>query len=173
MEQKEADPSISHQKIRSSDHSSISMFGLCFTYAMGILIIVVSYVTEPICACFYRRFKIREYAYLEWRTNTFLHFQRMAYQGIHSGEWTGQTDNIPRTKPGEILAELPMRAATTVPHDISGKSSASDHAPQTHEELELDSLIDSNDAGDIVSLPADTAASSMRVAAPPERRETV
>lgn len=129
------------------------MFGLCFTYAMGSLIILASYATEPIFACLYRRFKFREYAHLEWTTNAALHFQRMAYQGISSGEWTGQMDDIPRTRPGEILAELPMRAPPTIPDDLSGKDSASDQNDETQQGIELDSLIDSDDAADIVSLP--------------------
>lgn len=145
------------------------MFGLCFTYAMGILIIAASYAAEPICACLYRRFKYREYAHLEWTTNATLHFQRMAYQGIDSGEWTGQMDDIPRTKPGEMLAELPMRATAAVPYDVSEKSNASDQSTHTHEEIELDSLIDSDDAADTVSLPHDPAPGSMRVGTPPER----
>lgn len=133
------------------------MFGLCFTYAMGILIVAASYATEPICACLYRRFKLREHAHLEWTTNAFLHFQRMAYQGINSGEWTGQTDDVPRTKPGEMLAELPMRAGTTVPHEVSGKHSTGDQTGETHEEIELDSLIGSNDGVVVVSSPNDPA----------------
>lgn len=149
------------------------MFGLCFTYAMGILIIIASYATEPIYACLYRRCKFREYAHLEWTTNATLHFQRMAYQGIDSGEWTGQMDDIPKTKPGEILPELPMRATATVPFNVTEKSSTSDHNAQPHEGLELDSLIDSDDAADIVSLPRDSAPGNMRTGTPQERLETV
>lgn len=132
------------------------MFGLCFTYATGVLLIVASYVAEPICACLYRRFKFREYAHLEWTTNATLHFQRMAYQGINSGEWTGEMDNIPMTKAGEMLAELPMRAAATVPHDVSGKGSTADQTEQSHEDVELDSLIGGDD-GVVVSSPNDPA----------------
>lgn len=139
------------------------MFGLCFTYAMGILIIVASYATEPICACLYRRHKFKEYAQLEWTTNAILHFQRMAYQGINSGEWTGEMDDIPRTKPGEILAELPMRTAATVLQGMSEKDSTSDQDDQTHEALELDSLIDSGEAAEMVSLPLHSADRESRV----------
>lgn len=134
------------------------MFGLCFTYAVGILLIVASYATEPICACLYRRFKFREYAHLEWTTNATLHFQRMAYQGIDSGEWTGEMDNIPTTKAGEMLAELPMRAAATVPHDSgSEKGSTTDQTGQSHEDIELDSLMGGDDGVVVVSSPHDPA----------------
>lgn len=123
------------------------MFGLMFTYAVGVLIIVASYVSEPILACLYRRYKYGEYAYLEWVTNATLHFQRMAYEGINSGTWSGQSDAIPSTKPGEILAELPTRAQITVPDDASEKTSPSNQTGQTDEGIELDSLIETNDTG--------------------------
>lgn len=139
------------------------MFGLCFTYAAGILIIFVSYATGPIFAYLYRRYKLGEYAHVEWTTNATFHFQRMVYQGIESGEWTGELDDIPRTKPGEILAELPMRTTATVSHDVLGKNSTSDQDDQTHEVLELDSLVDSDDAVEMVSLPFDSTDRNSRV----------
>lgn len=129
------------------------MFGLCFTYAVGLLLVVASYVAEPICSCLYRRYKFREYANLEWTTNATLHLQRMAYQGIDSGEWTGQVDDIPKTKPGEILPDLPMRAPVPIADDVSVKNSISDQADGNHEALDLDSLIGSDDAAEMVFLP--------------------
>lgn len=144
------------------------MFGLCFTYSMGILIIIASYVTEPVYACLYRRYKFREYAHLEWTTNSALHFQRMAYEGIESGEWTGQMDDIPKTRPGEILAELPMRAPATNPDNVSGKYSTSDQADRNHEDLELDSLIDSDDAATMNSLTHAPAERDIRLDIPAE-----
>lgn len=163
-----ADQHVSYQKILSSSYTSFSMFGLCFTYALGIWIIVASYVTGPICACLHRRWKYREYSHLEWTTNSALHYQRMAYQGINSGTWTGQMDDIPMTKHGEILAELPMRAGATVHHNEPEKPSASDQAGQSHENVELDSLIDSDDAADIVSLSGDSSGRDGGVATPAE-----
>lgn len=142
------------------------MFGLCFTYALGVLVIVASYATEPICACIYRRCKFREFADIEWKTNAALHFQRMAYQGINSGTWTGQTDDIPRTKPGEILADLPRCATATVEDDVSEKMSQSDQTGQTGGDVELDSLIGGDDAADVVSLPHDSSDRYMRVDTP-------
>lgn len=129
---------------------------------------MASYVTEPILACLYRRCKYREYAYLEWVTNATLHFQRMAYEGINSGTWSGQSDAIPRTKPGEILAELPTRAPVTVDDDASEKISPSDQTGQTDEGLELDSLIETNDTADTVSLHSDAAERDGRVDTPAE-----
>lgn len=129
------------------------MFGLCFTYTLGLLFVAASYAAEPICSCLSRRFKLKEYADLEWKTNATLHLQRMAYQGIASGEWTGQADDIPKTKPGEILAELPMRAPGPIADDVSVKASISDQADGNHEAVDLDSLIGSDDAAEMVFLP--------------------
>lgn len=72
-------------------------------------------------------------------------------------------DDIPRTKPGEILADLPMRAAATVFNDVSGKNSMSDRTEQTQEQLELDSLIGSDEATEIVSLPHGPAERDVRI----------
>lgn len=150
----------------SSNYTSFSMFGLCFTYAVGLLLIVASYVTEPIFSCLYRRYKFREYAHLEWTTNAILHLQRMAHQGVDSGSWTRQMDNIPTTKHGEILAELPMRATATESHDVPGKSSTTDRTGQTQKELELDSLIDSDNSANYVLIPHDLSDRAEHIAIP-------
>lgn len=96
------------QKILSTEYVSFGLFGLCFTYVTGVLIILVSYILEPIYACLYRRNKYGEYTYLEWTTTETLQLQRTSYQGIGSGTWLGQTEAIPRTTTGEKLANLPL-----------------------------------------------------------------
>ncbi|PHH84688.1 hypothetical protein CDD83_1541 [Cordyceps sp. RAO-2017] len=93
------------QKILSSDYSSFSVLGLCLTYAVGAAIIVASYAIEPILALLGRR--RRRYPFLEWAANETLQLQRAAYQGIGSGSWAGFTDDIPRARRGEPLANLP------------------------------------------------------------------
>lgn len=74
----------------------------------GILIIIASYVLEPIFECLYRRRKYREYTFLEWSASETLQLQRIGFQGVGSGTWSGYTDNIPRTKQGEIIASLAL-----------------------------------------------------------------
>ncbi|KAK7717432.1 hypothetical protein SLS64_002924 [Diaporthe eres] len=108
-------PSNSHardicnnQKIRSTKHVSFSLFGLYFTLVTGVLIIIISYVLEPIFECLYRRRKYREYTFLEWTTSETLQLQRIGFQGVGSGTWTGYTDNIPRTKQDEALTGLAL-----------------------------------------------------------------
>lgn len=96
------------QKIRSTKHVSFSLFGLYFTLVTGVLIIIISYVLEPIFECLYRRRKYREYTFLEWSASETLQLQRIGFQGVGAGTWSGYTDNIPRTKQGETLAGLAL-----------------------------------------------------------------
>ncbi|KAK2597555.1 hypothetical protein N8I77_012334 [Diaporthe amygdali] len=95
-----------NQKILSTDYTSFSLFGLYFTFTVGVLIIFVSYLLEPIFECLARRRKHEEYKYLEWTGNETLQLQRMAYQGLGSEAWSGYTDSIPKTRPGYFLADL-------------------------------------------------------------------
>lgn len=62
-------------------------------------------------ACLYRRnqaqkLKSGEYKYLEWTSNGTLQLQRLAYQGIKSGTWSGYADDIPMTEAGALLGDL-------------------------------------------------------------------
>lgn len=72
----------------------------------GIIIILLSYVAEPLLALFYSRRKYGEYKYLEWAANGTLQLQRLAYQGLGSEKWSHYTDDIPKTRPGYFLADL-------------------------------------------------------------------
>lgn len=94
------------QKIVSTDYTSFSVFGICFIYVIGALIIAISYLLEHIQAWLYRHRNLNEYAYLEWTANETLQLQRMAYQGVGSGNWSRYTDRIPLTEMGDILADL-------------------------------------------------------------------
>ncbi|KAG8161019.1 hypothetical protein KVR01_009283 [Diaporthe batatas] len=98
-----------NQKIRSTRHVSFSLFGLYFTYTTGIFIIITSFIIEPIFTCLYKRRKYQEYTYLEWATSETLQLQRIGFQGNNDGTWSGCTDPVPRTKPGEMLKSLAVR----------------------------------------------------------------
>lgn len=107
-------PKLTHnypQKIKSTDYTSFSLFGIYFTYITGLTIIITSFTLEPVIACLYRRDQTRklkrgEYRYLEWASNGTLQLQRLAYQGIKSGKWSGYTDDIPMTESGALLGDL-------------------------------------------------------------------
>lgn len=72
------------------------------------VLIVMSFLLEPIFACLYRKHRYREYAYLEWTTTETLQLQRIGFQGMGSGTWLGCTQAIPRTATGETLGNLPL-----------------------------------------------------------------
>lgn len=112
--------SPSPQKILSSDYTSFSVFGLCFIYVVGALIIATSLLLEHIQAWLYRRRNLKGYAYLEWTVNETLQLQRMAYQGLASGHWSRYTDRIPLAEPSDTLANL----AGSYPFDVKEEADA-------------------------------------------------
>lgn len=75
------------------------------------MIIITSFTIEPVIACLYRRNQSRTlkrsgHKYLEWASNATLQLQRLAYQGIGSGTWSGYTDDVPMTESGALLGDL-------------------------------------------------------------------
>ncbi|KAI0151628.1 hypothetical protein GGR57DRAFT_513942 [Xylariaceae sp. FL1272] len=95
-----------NQKIRSTNFTSFSVFGLVFTYVAGGLIILLSYSLEPISQLLYKRWGFREFAHLEWKTSTTLQFQRLAHEQIGSGTWSQGLAEVPVTRAGDVLSSL-------------------------------------------------------------------
>ncbi|KAF2969823.1 hypothetical protein GQX73_g3789 [Xylaria multiplex] len=95
-----------NQKIRSTEYISISIFGLYFIYITGFLIILASFVIDPLFTCAQKRWKYREYENLEWISNETLQLQRLAYDESGQGRWSKCTDTIPVTAPDEKLGSL-------------------------------------------------------------------
>ncbi|KAG8168101.1 hypothetical protein KVR01_003790 [Diaporthe batatas] len=120
-----------NQKILSTDYTSLSLFGLYFTYITGLVIIVASYAAEPVLAFCYSRSKYKEYKYLEWTANSTLQLQRLAYQGLGSEKWTNYTDDIPRTRPGYFLADLTRAYPLEADGDGIQEFKPTAHAPST------------------------------------------
>ncbi|KUJ15359.1 uncharacterized protein LY89DRAFT_719925 [Mollisia scopiformis] len=94
------------QKIRSTTYASFSLFGLLFTYIITILIILTSFILEPIFSLLQRRRKYEEYARLEWVTNETLQLHRLTQEELNLGTWHGCTDLVPTTEVGEVMAGL-------------------------------------------------------------------
>ncbi|KAI1741603.1 hypothetical protein F4680DRAFT_415976 [Xylaria scruposa] len=94
------------QKIRSSQYTSFSLFGLLFTFVTGAVIILVSYILEPILSCFYRYKKYQPYAHFEWMTNGSLQLHRLAHEELGLQKWSNCTDDIPTTGPDVFLSGL-------------------------------------------------------------------
>lgn len=67
---------------------------------------LISYLLNPIAACFHRRGKYSDHTYYEWISNSSLQLQRLAHQGVGAGTWTGSTGEILTTKAGDKLAVL-------------------------------------------------------------------
>lgn len=97
----------------------------------GVLIIVISYILEPIFECLYRRRKYREYTFLEWSASETLQLQRIGFQGIGSGTWSGYTDSIPRTKQGEIIASLALEYSL----EVDGKDAVRGSPDKTYSSM--------------------------------------
>jgi hypothetical protein len=95
----------------------------------GILIIIISITLAAILGAMDRRRRRKGYALLEWQTSETLQLQRVAFQGIGQGTWSGLTDAIPVTGRGEMLVPLAqthrfsenpeMKPAPTTGHDES------------------------------------------------------
>ncbi|KAI1130881.1 hypothetical protein F5Y10DRAFT_288601 [Nemania abortiva] len=75
-------PSIcNNQKIRSSAHTSFSVFGLSFTLALGVFVMAVSFALEPV-SFFFCKSRKHKYANLEWSTNSSLQLHRLAHEEL-------------------------------------------------------------------------------------------
>lgn len=83
------------QKINSAAHVSFSVFGLGFIAAFGILVIPVSLSLESVVAFVQKRLKKNLHKRLEWRTNGILQLQRLAYERLGIGPWTGHDRLVP------------------------------------------------------------------------------
>ncbi|KAJ9151962.1 Cytochrome p450 protein [Pleurostoma richardsiae] len=97
-----------NQKVLSTAYVSFSIFGLCFTLALGSLVVIASYVLDPIMACLRRRYGMKQYEQLEWATNEVFQIQRLAHEEIGIGTWERATREVPVTQPGEKLAVLDL-----------------------------------------------------------------
>jgi hypothetical protein len=76
---------------------------------LGALIVILSFILEPILACLHKRRKYKEYSYLEWSTNSTLQLHRLAQEELNMGTWSGCTDMIPITKANETMGSLDIR----------------------------------------------------------------
>ncbi|KAI0016634.1 hypothetical protein F4780DRAFT_669738 [Xylariomycetidae sp. FL0641] len=97
-----------NQRMKSSSHGSFSLFGLVFTYGVGVLAILTSWLLEPVSELLYRRLGFKKYAHLEWTANSTLQLQRLAHEGLGFGSWLKGTGAIPVTGPADLLGCLDL-----------------------------------------------------------------
>ncbi|KAI1737540.1 hypothetical protein F4680DRAFT_428027 [Xylaria scruposa] len=102
----------SNQKIRSTAYASFSVFGLFFVFAVGLLLISISYLLEVISALLAKRKGYKQHAYLEWNTNATLQLQRLAHEELGIGTWSKCVEAVPATMPGEFLGLLDISDLT-------------------------------------------------------------
>lgn len=105
------------QIVLSADYTSFSLFGLYFTYVCGFIIIIIALSLDYVSDYLSDRFHRGAYSYLEWASTETLQLQRMVFQGVKSGTWSGSADSIPTTsQAGEIMANLPFEYPTGRPY---------------------------------------------------------
>ncbi|KAI0551764.1 hypothetical protein F4679DRAFT_537883 [Xylaria curta] len=95
-----------NQKMRSTAYGSFSLFGLIFTYTLGIIVAIISFILEPISRYLHQKMSYKQYQHLEWTTNTVLQLQRLAHEEVGFGTWSEGTETIPVIKAGSILGSL-------------------------------------------------------------------
>ncbi|KAI3339489.1 hypothetical protein F4824DRAFT_487870 [Ustulina deusta] len=109
-----------NQKIRSTAYASFSIFGLLFTFVVGSLIILTSYLLEPISKLLHKKWGFKTHAYLEWTTNATLQLQRLAHEELGFGTWSKGTGEVPTTAPDDFLGCLdiskPKHPVLSSPH---------------------------------------------------------
>ncbi|TGJ80760.1 hypothetical protein E0Z10_g8000 [Xylaria hypoxylon] len=117
----------SSQKIRNTAYTSFSVFGLYFLFISGALLILLSFLIEPLLSCLHHRRKYSQYRYLEWVTNESLQLHRLAHEGIGWGTWSRGTEDIPTTEKDQALACLDLSESLhpilhSFPTDLEGGS---------------------------------------------------
>ncbi|KAI1269757.1 hypothetical protein F5Y18DRAFT_422709 [Xylariaceae sp. FL1019] len=93
-------------KMKTTAFTSLSVFGLIFTYVVGLLLMLISYALEPVSTWIHKRKGPGQYKHLEWTTNATLQLQRLAHEGIGQGKWSRGARAIPTTAENEFLALL-------------------------------------------------------------------
>ncbi|KAI0465764.1 hypothetical protein F4859DRAFT_519793 [Xylaria cf. heliscus] len=94
-----------NQIIQTTAYGSFSLFGLFFTLVSGLLIVLISYILEPVSGYLCKR-GYNQYAHMEWVTSGTLQLQRLAHEELGSGVWSKCTDEIPVGKEDELLGSL-------------------------------------------------------------------
>ncbi|GME42041.1 cytochrome p450 protein [Neofusicoccum parvum] len=100
---------IFKQKIRSTAYVSFSFLGLILIFVLGGLIVVVSFILEPLANFIHRRCrKAESYALIEWSTNETLQLQRLAHEELGLGTWSRAMKSVPITEADEVLGLLDL-----------------------------------------------------------------
>ncbi|KAF3026642.1 hypothetical protein E8E14_014501 [Neopestalotiopsis sp. 37M] len=104
----------SSQKVRSTAHGSFSLFGLSFIFVGGSIIILISYLLEPVSSFLHNRWGYKKYSHLEWTSNSMLHLQRqrMAHEEASLGTWPKSVETLQAKTPSDMLNCLDVTDAS-------------------------------------------------------------
>jgi hypothetical protein len=92
-----------NQIARRADYRSFNVLGLAIVLTFGLTVIILNMSIRNIVQCIQGHTVKGRFRNAEWQANDFLQLQRMAYQHNDMGTWTGQHDQVPRTRPGELF----------------------------------------------------------------------
>ncbi|KAK8121693.1 hypothetical protein PG984_010363 [Apiospora sp. TS-2023a] len=74
-----------NQKIRSAQYASFSVLGLVLTYLLGAIVIIVSFVIEPILRYLQRHGRYSKEAFLQWEQDSAIHLHRAVQNRPNQG----------------------------------------------------------------------------------------
>ncbi|KAK3688995.1 hypothetical protein B0T22DRAFT_427069 [Podospora appendiculata] len=97
-----------NQKIQTNGYTSFSLFGLYFVLVGGLLVIITSYVLEPVLHFVERRRMNNQYKHMEWTANETLHLQNLGFQGLGRGTWSRYTNDVPITEQAVAFESLAL-----------------------------------------------------------------
>ncbi|KAL8719745.1 MAG: hypothetical protein Q9225_003289 [Loekoesia sp. 1 TL-2023] len=98
------------QKVRSPDgYISFSVLGIVIILVVGGLLIVINLVLDAIVGFLRRSLRWQDHKRLQWAMDEKLQLQRLAYQGVGQGTWSGAENFVPVTRRGELV-KLPLAA---------------------------------------------------------------
>ncbi|KAH7316858.1 hypothetical protein B0I35DRAFT_512717 [Stachybotrys elegans] len=104
------------QIILSTAYTSFSMFGLVFLFVLGMLIITIATMLEPMALFLEKHFHtLSKYSTLEWRADYALHLHRMAHELSGSSGWKLGLFDIPTTSNRQLLTTLEEEVEAGLP----------------------------------------------------------
>jgi hypothetical protein len=138
------------QKIKSTAFTSFSVFGLLFTFIVGSLIALTSYLLEPVSRMLYKKWGFQTFAHLEWNTNATLQLQRLAHEQLGFGTWSKGAAEIPVTEADNLLGCLdisnldhPVLYPPYSHRNTSSKETQTQSSHETAETVETVTLVTS------------------------------
>lgn len=105
----EVRPMCDNQMIRAvGQYQSFSMMGIEIIIALGVFIVLLSFVLEYIVGFVQTRWGSHAYKQRLWTTDGILQQQRLAFENKNISDWEGMDDAVPVTKQGKIWTSEPL-----------------------------------------------------------------